>query len=306
VAAFIYQEVPLMSGASEQRTSRLQFGARYDAFELSAKAGTDPRFSVARKRSFNSGSGSLGLSVPFAEYFTVSGSVARAFRAPTVEELYANGFHAAVGTFDVGNAALKVENSTGLDAVLRAQSCQSFLQLSAYRNAINNYILPVAVGTAVVDGETVPRVNIAQRNATLTGFEFSGERAVAQRVVIGALADAVRGRGPDGSNLPFIPAARLGGSLRYDTGLWSVGTDARRVFSQTRVATDNDTDTPTASYTLVNLNATWSTQSRRMLQTITARVDNLLDESFADASSRIKSFTSNPGRSFSLVYRLGF
>ena len=40
--------------------------------------------------------------------------------------------------------------------------------------------------------------------------------------------------------------------------------------------------------------------------TITLRADNLLDEQFRDAASRVKSFTFNPGRNISVVYRIGF
>lgn len=307
VAAFAYQEVPLLQGRPESRTPRLQFGARFDRFSVDAKAGTDPRFLQAQSRTFNNLSGSVGLSVPLAEHITLSGSAARAFRAPTVEELYANGFHAAVGTFDIGTATLKPETSLGLDAVLRAQATKGFLQFSAYRNQIDGYILPETDGTEDVDGNIVPRVRIAQRDAVLTGFEFSGEAEVAPHVILGGLADAVRGKGPASSpNLPFIPAARLGGSLRYDTGSWSVGGELRHVLKQTRVSVDNDRDTPTDSYTVVNLNATVTLPSKRATQTITLRADNLLDERFADASSRIKAFTWNPGRNLSLVYRLGF
>jgi iron complex outermembrane recepter protein len=307
LAAYIYQELPLTTGASESRTPRLQFGGRMDTYELAAKAGSDPRFAVARSRRFNQASGSLGASLPFADHFTLSGSASRAFRAPTVEELYANGYHVAVGTFDIGNALLNPETSTGLDVVLRAQGGTSFMQVSAYRNAIDDYILPVALGaTVLVDGEPVPSVVIEQRNAVLTGFEFSGETQIGRHVVIGGLADAVRGTVQGGNNLPFIPAARLGGSLRYDGGAWSIGGDGRRVLKQTRVAADNERDTPTDSYTVLNLSASWTIPSRRLSQTLTARVDNLLDERFADATSRIKSFTFNPGRNVSLVYRVGF
>lgn len=306
LAAFVYQEVPLVSGRAESRTPRLQFGGRFDTFTLDAKAGTDERFRDARSRTFNNASGSLGVSVPFAEHFTISGSAARAFRAPTVEELYADGFHVAVGTYDVGNAALKPETSFGLDGVLRAQGRSGFLQLSAYRNQINDYILPRVNRTVVVGDGGVPRVNIVQRDAVLTGFEFSGEAVVARRLVLGALADAVRGKGPDGTNLPFIPAARVGGSLRYDTGTWSIGGESRYVFDQSRVADDNTRDVPTDSYSLVNLNASFTVPSRRTVQTITLRADNLLDARFADATSRIKAYTFNPGRNVSLVYRLGF
>ena len=306
VAAFIYQELPLTSGQPETRTPRLQFGGRYDTYAITAKAGSDPRFLVERDRRFDNASGSLGISLPFAGHFTLSGSVARAFRAPTVDELYANGFHVAVGTFDIGDATLKAETSTGLDAVLRAQSGSSFMQFSTYRNHISDYIAPVIVGDTDVDGETVPLVNIRQRDATLTGLEFSGETQLAHHLVIGAMADAMRGRAVNGTNLPFMPAARVGGSLRYDTGAWSAGGEARRVFRQSRVAADNSADVPTDSYTLVNLSGSWTLPSRRTLQTLTLRVDNLLDARFADATSRIKAFTFNPGRNVSLVYRLGF
>ena len=305
-AGYIYQELPLARGRSEERTPRLQFGGRYDAYTLDAKAGTDPRFLTARTRTFNNGSGSVGLSIPLVPHVTLSGSVARAFRAPTVEELYADGFHAAVGTFDIGDPNLKVETSTGLDAVLRAQRSRGFLQFSAYRNRIANYILPLATGIEVVDGDSVTRVNIGQRNATLTGFEFSGEAQLSRRVVLGGLADAVRGAGASGTNLPFIPAARLGGSLRYDTGRWSAGGDVRRVFRQTRVAADNATDVPTDSYTLLNLDASMNRPGSRSMQSVTLRIENLLDARYADATSRIKAFTFNPGRNVSLVYRVGF
>ncbi len=306
LAAFIYQEVPLTTGAAESRTPRLQFGGRFDSFRIESQAGTDPRFATARSRSFRNGSGSLGVSLPVAGSLTLSGSAARAFRAPTVEEMYSNGYHIAVGTFDVGNPNLTPETSTGLDVVLRAQGAKGFMQLSGYRNAIDGYILPVATGTETVDGELVPRVNFVQRDATLTGFEFSGETVFAKHFVVGALADAVRGTVSGGTNLPFIPAARIGGSLRYDRGSWSLGGDARQVLRQTRVATDNATDVPTDSYAMLNLNASWTIPSKRVIQTLTARVDNLLDERYADATSRIKAFTFNPGRNLSLVYRLGF
>jgi iron complex outermembrane recepter protein len=36
------------------------------------------------------------------------------------------------------------------------------------------------------------------------------------------------------------------------------------------------------------------------------RADNVLDERYFDATSRIKRFAPNPGRDFSLVYKLLF
>jgi outer membrane receptor protein involved in Fe transport len=42
------------------------------------------------------------------------------------------------------------------------------------------------------------------------------------------------------------------------------------------------------------------------VQTITLRADNLFNERFYDAASRIKSFAASPGRNVSLVYRVLF
>ncbi|MCU0618973.1 MAG: TonB-dependent receptor, partial [Gemmatimonadaceae bacterium] len=305
-AVFLYQELPLggAADATELRTPKLQFGARWDTWSVKSKANDPDRFGPARSRSFSNASGSLGLSVPFGGMWSLSGSVARAFRAPTVEELYANGEHKAVGTVDIGNANLRAETSTGGEAILRAQSGRSFLQLSAYATRIDDYILPIAVRdtTLVEDGEieVKPLVNFIQRNATLRGIELSGETAVTPSLVLGVMSDVVRGTVSGGGNLPFI------------TGRLQLGADVRHAFEQTRVsdanptATRNASDIATGSYTLLNLHATWTVVGGASAQTITLRADNLLDEQFRDAASRVKSFTFNPGRNISVVYRIGF
>ncbi len=317
-AVFVYQELPLAgdADASELRTPKLQFGARWDTWSVKAKGNDPDRFGPARSRTFSNASGSVGLSLPFAGIWSLSGSVARAFRAPTVEELYANGEHKAVGTVDIGNANLKAETSTGGEAILRAQSGRSFLQLSAHATRIADYVLPIAVRdtTLIEDGEVEvkPLVNFTQRDATLRGIELSGEAEVARRLVLGVMSDVVRGTVSGGGNLPFIPAARVGGHVRWDTGRLQLGADVRHAFEQTRVsaanaaATRNLADIATASYTLLNLHATWTVVGGASAQTITLRADNLLDEQYRDATSRVKSFTFNPGRNISVVYRIGF
>jgi outer membrane receptor protein involved in Fe transport len=39
---------------------------------------------------------------------------------------------------------------------------------------------------------------------------------------------------------------------------------------------------------------------------VTLRADNLLDERYADPTSRLKAIAPNPGRNFALVYRVLF
>jgi iron complex outermembrane receptor protein len=329
---FVYQEIPLgkvsTDTAAEALRPHLQVGGRYDVYRLNTLAGEE-KFGPAQTRTFTNVSGSLGASAPLGKYVTLSASAARAFRAPTVEELYSNAFHAAVGTYDVGNPNLEAEVNTGVDGILRARSGRTSAQLSAYANRIDNYIAPNIVRDTTLAGEGAVPLNVySQRDATMHGVEGQLEAEVVRHLVLGAVGDVVRGHFVSGGALPFLPSGRLGGSLRWDTGRFFAGGDLRHGFAQTQVSqpgcaradqaqigaegalpTDPTSDTPcvdvaTPAYTLVNLNvgATWLV--RGLSHSLTLRVDNAGDTRYYDASSRIKSFTANPGRNVSLVYKL--
>ena len=308
VAAFLFQELPLGVGASEDHSPRLQLGARYDRFSIATEPREETdRFGGAQSRTFENMAASLGLSVPVTTDVSFTANVSRGFRAPAVEELFANGFHAAVGTFDVGNAALEPEQSTGFEAGLRTQTPRTFAQFNTYFNRINKYIVPTATGTTVADGNEVPLVNFLQRDADMYGVEGQLETKLVRRLVGGVMGDYVRAKIRDSDdNLPYIPAGRLGASLRYDNGRVSAGGDVRRVFAQDNVSGD-DLDVTTDAYTLLDLSASWLfTVKGSQVHSITMRVDNALDEQYRDATSRIKSYAFNPGRNVSVVYKLLF
>jgi iron complex outermembrane receptor protein len=84
----------------------------------------------------------------------------------------------------------------------------------------------------------------------------------------------------------------------------------RHAFEQDRVppaaAADDPAATVTDAYTLVNLSVGFNLITGRRVNSVSLRADNLLDEQYADASSRIKNFAYNPGRNFSLVYKVLF
>jgi iron complex outermembrane receptor protein len=289
--------------AHEQRRPTLQLGARYDTYAIRTSASEDPRFGPAARRSFSNVSGSVGVSLPLGRAGSLGFSAARAFRAPTVEELFSNGFHAAAGSFDIGNPELAAEVNQGLDAVLRTQSQSVSIQLSGYYNRIADYIAPVPIGTVIVDGEEFPEVEYRQRDATLSGAEGVAEANLTPRVVAGVMGDITRGRFTDGAPLPFMPAPRLGGTVRWENAGLSAGVEVRHAFRQPETpAAEFRTD----DYTLVHTQLGWSFIGRSAVNSITLRVDNLLDAEYREATSRIKHVAANPGRNFSLVYRVLF
>ena len=304
VGAFVYQEVPLASGDPEH-APRLQVGGRWDSYRIVSKTG-EAKFGPGRTTDFGNVSGSLGLSVPVGHVVTLSGSVARAFRAPTVEELFSNSFHPAAGTFDVGNPDLDAETSTGAEAILRIATSRVTAQVSAYLNRVNNYVTPNIVGDTLLDGELVPLNHFTQADAQLSGVEGSVEVQLGGHLVGSVLGDYVRGAFREGDGaLPFMPPARVGGGLRYESGRYTLGGDVRHGLAQGRV-TGGNVDVATDAYTVVNISAGTQWVSGNVLQRVTFRVDNAADVRYFDAASRIKSFAANPGRNVSLIYQLHF
>jgi len=311
---FVYQELPLVvRDDPDARVPQFQVGARYDLYSITSETG-DPKFGPGRALRFNNLSGSVGFSVPIASAVTVAISGARAFRAPTVEELFSNAFHAANGTYDMGNPNLKVETNQGVDGIVRVYADKLTAQFSAYASRIDNFIAPDIVGDTTVDTDdgpqTVPLNRFRQGDATLRGLEGRADLELFRQFVVAVGGDLVRGTFSDDTALPFMPPARLFGSTRYDDGRWAVEGELRHGFAQTRVPLAASADDPsgvaTEAYDLVNLGASFTFSAGGRVNSVTLRADNVLDEKYRDATSRIKNFALNAGRSVSLGLRVLF
>jgi iron complex outermembrane receptor protein len=303
--AYLYQEVALTgSGAKDERAVSLQMGGRFDTYGIESKTGVT-KFGPGRTVQVNSPSGSLGLSVPLGESVTLNGSAALAFRAPSVEELFSNAVHAAAADYEVGNPGLKVEKNEGFDGQLRWQSGRANATVGGYLNMIQGYIYPDMTRDTVVDGTTMPLARMSQKDARLSGVEASGEFRMSSHVVAGMMGDYVKGRFRDASGpLPFMPPGRLGASLRWDNGKYNVGADVKHGFRQADVT--GGQDIATDAYTLLQLSAGLNLIVGGRVHTLTLRVDNVGDTRYYDATSRIKTFSPNPGRNAALVYKVLF
>ena len=304
---FLFQDVPLAAGDTA-RVAHLHVGARYDVYSM--QPDEEPRFGALRARRFKNFSGSAGITYPLARDVALNANISRAFRAPTVEELYANGVHAARGAYELGNDALESETNTGGEVLLRVRRPKVSTQLSGFYNRIDNYVTLDFVRDTIVDGETLPLALYTQGDATLRGFEGDIEAEVFPRVIVGAMGDIVRGRLEYGEPLPFMPAARIGARGRYDDGRFSAGFEYRHAFAQTEVPAAATADDPSAvstqQYDLFDLSAGWTLIRGGLVHNVTFRVDNAFDKRYREATSRIKHFAFNPGRNVSLVYRVLF
>ncbi len=304
LGAFFYQEVPLTGGGKADRAVSLQFGGRYDKYSIASKADAT-KFGPARTVNADSPSGSLGLSIPVGDNLAVSGSYAQAFRAPTVEELFSNAVHNAVGQYQIGDPNLKAEQSRGAEAIIKWVSSHATLSASAYDNKIANYVFPNVTKDTIVEGQSMPLAKFQQGDAHLWGFEGSVQLLATNEIVLNAVGDYVRGSFSDGSGpLPFMPPGHVGGGVRWDNGTFNLGADVRHGFEQTYAT--GGADIPTDAYTLLNLSTGLNIIVRARVHNLTIRVDNAGDTRYFDATSLIKSFSPNPGRNVAVTYRVMF
>jgi iron complex outermembrane receptor protein len=314
---FLFQELPLRSrgGNPDARVPALQAGGRVDSYRIDILPGAAKFADFTGLRRFDQFSGSIGVNVPLGEFVTGAASVARAFRAPSVEELASNAFHEATGTYDVGNPDLTAEVNEGAELIMRVQSDRVHGSLSAFTNSLRNYITPDIVKDTTIAGEDgpvpVPLNRVAQADARMRGVEGRIEGEVVPHVVLGAMGDMVRGEfAATKAPLPYIPAARLGALARWEAGSLAASAEYRHAFAQDRVPpTLTEVDPAgiaSSAYDLVNASVSYTTSRHGHVHAVTLRVDNVFDERYVDATSRIKSFAFNPGRNLALVYRVDF
>ena len=289
-AGFLYEEV-------ESPHATLQFGGRLDYASYKPQGGLRPR-------DFTGFSGSVGLLLkPQAanDNFVVALNLARAARYPALEELYYFGPHPGNLAFEIGNDALDAEHALGFDVALRGRGKRFEGEVAFFRNDITNYIFREPTGEVE---ENFPVVKNVAADSVLTGFEVHGDVKLTSELTAEVTYDRVQGElKASGDPLPRIPPSRLIGGLTYQQNAFQIGGSVQAVSEQTRVFGD---ETPTDGYVTARFFASLSFNRGGVLNTVTARLDNAANESSRNHLNYLKDVLLETGRSFKVVYTLGF
>jgi len=296
IAGYAYEEYP----AADK--TRLQAGLRYDYNKIQTRSdpqSTDPNFQTLNaSRLSNAVTASLGAIQTLTPELTGSLSFARSFRAPTVQELFANGLDAPSGTYTVGTPGLEPETGLGADLSLKGNFAKASFEVSPYVNSISHYIY------GFLRGDTIQNFPVRQFGATdarLFGLDASITVQPAPYFALKAGADYVNAEDTKQNvPLPFTPPLR--GLLRatYQDQTYMGMVETRLAAKQTRLG---EGDTPTPGYTVVNLGVGMRFARQRVLNNISIHCDNVFDRVYRDNLSVIKDFIPQPGRGFRLNYQ---
>lgn len=299
VAAYAYEEYLAGSG------TRLQGGLRFDYNRIHTNPNPQSMDSVFRTlkaaRLSNAVTASVGAIQQLGQGLTGSLSIARSFRAPTVQELFANGVDAASGTYSIGTATLGPEDGIGVDASLTGRFSGVTFEVSPFLNVIDHYIY------GVLRGDTIQNFPVRQFGATrarLAGVEGSVTVVPTSHVVLLGNASYVNAQDSrQNIPLPFIPP--LHGLLRatWQDQRYGAMAEMRMAARQTRLG---DGDTPTPGYAVFDIGVSVRLMHQGMMSVMALHCDNVFDQVYRDATSVIKDFVPQPGRALRLNYQLFF
>ncbi|KQN26955.1 TonB-dependent receptor [Sphingomonas sp. Leaf33] len=289
-------------------------GLRYERTDHATRVvAGDQRF-FSGKRDFETLSGSLGASVEIAPNirFGVNGS--RTARAPSAEELFANGPHAGTQAYELGNPDFRTEKSWGIEATLHAHGDGFSFDASAYHSWFNNYIFEnqtdqgVCEAAAAPSGRDVdlPCFAYAQADARYYGFEADASVRVAQigtyAINADVLGDYVRATVTGSGPVPRIPPMRVLGGIEAQGPKLTARAEVEHAFDQNRVAAF---ETSTNGYTLVNASLSFKPfESDRTIVMLSA--NNIFDQLARRHASVLKDFAPLSGRDIRATVRFGF
>ena len=282
---------------------RLEAGLRYDWVRVRPDR-EDPSSDIGhiRQRSFSAVSWSLGALAPLTRSLTVGGSVARAFRTPSVTELFSEGPHLAAYAFEVGNPSLDTERGTGIDLFARLTGDRLNAEMTWFHNAIADYVFPLATGE--LSRVRLPIFQFRGEDAVLTGFESAVEWVPAGDLTVAAAASYVQGRiRATDEPLPLIPPLQGRIAVGYAPRNWFVEAETRIAARQDRTG---PFERPTDGYAVFDLSVGIRITALGRLNVITIRGDNLGNTVYRDHLSRVKEIMPQAGRSISVAYRVVF
>jgi iron complex outermembrane recepter protein len=314
-AAYLYEELPFDKW-------KFSFGGRLESADVdSAGGGPDdpnlapgtPRFGDAQKRSFTPKSVAAGALYKFDSFWSIATNLSHTERAPSYNDLFANGAHPATGQYEVGNADLNIEKSNGLDMQLRWKAGPHSAKVGAFYTRFKDYIALYTTGNmrdedGLIDpAGTFPEAQVQAVPAQFSGLEGESKFHVYEGMGDMDLrfkADYVRASNTTtGAPLPRIAPYHLGVGVDYRLGALGAKFDVIYAGKQDRVSGN---ELPTDAYTQVNALLTYRVRAQSPDTEVFLRLNNLLNEDIRLSTSVLKDIAPLGARSAMLGVRVGF
>jgi iron complex outermembrane receptor protein len=327
-ALFLFQEL------KRDRTT-WQIGARLEHREISTDAfdnilfveGVDPLNNGGIDYATSNGprddsrttlAASLGAIYDLNPDYKLAWTASYTERAPTGQELYADGPHIGTAAFEIGNPNLDDEVALGFEISLRKVNGFVTGSLTGFVNVFDGFIYEQNTGNQVVfedpdgipnngDEESLNEVLFAQRDAIFYGFEAEAiwhlHKEASHTLDLTTALDYTFATERGGPDLPRIPPLKARIALDWRKDGWRIGTDLVAVAKQSHTAPG---ETDTDGYALLGLTLGYCLETRHATYDFFVRGSNLTNEEARMHTSFVKDVAPLPGRAFTAGIRASF
>jgi len=297
------------------RNVQLSAGLRYDVRWLDARLDVlGSTQQTIKNNLYTSFSGALGAQTQLTDNLRLSANVGSAWRPPQVNELYSNGLHHGVATYEIGNAELQAERNINADVTLHINTSDVQCEVSGYATKYFGYIYtkPLPNNPTTTVRGTFPTYVYTSNNAWINGVDFSATAELTTVISVSAKGSVVRGTTTEGIPLPLIPADRLRLSVHaHAHDVWlahdayvEVGVSGVR--RQDQYLDSSDYAPPPPGYILTDLKfgATIDVFDKPVFVGLSC--SNLFNHRYRDYLNRFRYFADDAGRNFTIRFSVPF
>lgn len=314
-----------------------ELGGRYDYQQLRPVM-FDNRVLITPAFSFHYFSATAGASVHPGPAVRLSSNLSFSSRPPHVSELYSQGLHHGAASIEEGLMLRNGEILTGRNNINTETSFKwvntfqwntetAGIELTAYANALNNYVFLAAAETRLTIRGFFPVFQHRQTNAFMGGSDLTVSYRLSESIQYsGRLSLLYATDRSEGNRLPFVPPANTRNSVTWTYGnagkmksiFVSLISDftaeqksAPRTIYPEELSGQSISETfdfmpAPSSYFLLSLRAGFTVPSSNRDFNVSFSVDNLLDTVYRNYMNRLRYFADEPGRNFSIRLRYKF
>ena len=265
--------------------------------------------------------GSVALNVDITDNLSTRAAYNYTQRAPDVQELLALGPHLSTRTFDVGNTGLNLETSRAIELGVVYDMQFALFEIDLYHRDIADFIYQENLGFVFDIEEQLFKLSCVRIDGCITVFGYQQQDAkflgFESRIIvpfetpiggfrITAFTDNVRGYFIDdgAGSVPRLPPRSYGGTLEFERESWYTKVRVARHETQSRAGL-NESITP--GYTALSAEASYRFSTPFNQEGFAfIRAHNLLNADIRNATSFLRAFMPEPGRSLDAGVRFEF
>ena len=286
----------------------LQGAIRYDLRRSEPfRPGAVVRAGTVRRRDFNGFSGAASGIYHWTDRLSTGATLMKTFRAPGIEELFSDGPHLAVYSYEIGNADLESENGYGTELFLKYTDGRLRLNLALFRNQIQNYLVPMNSGEKEWGSGAAGWLWIYQymgHDVVMDGAEIQIGGEVLSQIHLHLNMSYVNGTlQANGRPLERVPPLNGKFVISYTPAPLHFHVTSRFSGSQTRLG---EFEEPTDGYLVYDIGSYLNFSWWQLENMVVFEIENLLDTVYREHLSRIKAAMPEPGRNVKLLYKLNF